>query len=181
MSAGSNIPLGELRPSQLLYTYGIGAVVDLPHISAMIMGLEDWNVDRCPTIAEERLLRDVRRFVGEQVQHLVAPSPRRPRPPPPAPGCPPRTSPSSASPSPPSPAGCAAGSASPVGRCRSSPWCSGTRFRDCTPKGATEVSEVVCGRAHIDGVRAKDARRRRIRSPGYVLRSMKRLRSYAFQ
>ena len=73
MSAGSNITLGELRPSQLLYTYGIGAVVDLPHISAMIMGLEDWNLDRCTTIAEERLLRDVRRFVGEQVQRLVAP------------------------------------------------------------------------------------------------------------
>ncbi len=73
MSGGAYTPLGELRPSQLLYTYGIGAVVDLPHISAMIMGLEDWNIERCPTIAEERLLRDVRRFVGEQVQRLVAP------------------------------------------------------------------------------------------------------------
>lgn len=73
MSRPAQTLLGELRPSQLLYTYGIGAVVDLPHISAMIMGLEDWNVERCPSIVEERLLRDVRRFVGEQVQRLISP------------------------------------------------------------------------------------------------------------
>jgi hypothetical protein len=65
--------VGELRPSQLLYTYGIGAIVDLPHISAMIMGLDDWSLDQCPTIAEERLLHEVRHLVGDQVERLVAP------------------------------------------------------------------------------------------------------------
>lgn len=67
------LPVGELRPSQLLYTYGIGAVVDLPHISAMIMGLDDWNVEQCAVVAEDRLLADVRRFLGAQVERLIGP------------------------------------------------------------------------------------------------------------
>ncbi len=33
--------VGELRPSQLLFTFGVGAVVDLPNLSTMIMGLDD--------------------------------------------------------------------------------------------------------------------------------------------
>jgi hypothetical protein len=65
--------VGELRPSQLLYTYGVGAVVDLPHISAMIMGLDDWHPDQCGVVAEDRLLADVRRFLGPQVERLVSP------------------------------------------------------------------------------------------------------------
>lgn len=67
------MPVGELRPSQLLYTYGIGAVVDLPHISAMIMGLEDWGGESCTTVVEDRLLEDVRRHVGAQVERLISP------------------------------------------------------------------------------------------------------------
>ena len=35
--------VGELRPSQFQHTFGIGAVIDLPHVSAMVMGLEDWQ------------------------------------------------------------------------------------------------------------------------------------------
>lgn len=30
--------LGELRPSQLIFTFGVGSLVDLPDMSAMIMG-----------------------------------------------------------------------------------------------------------------------------------------------
>ena len=30
--------VGELRPSQVLFTYGIGSIVDLPYISTMVMG-----------------------------------------------------------------------------------------------------------------------------------------------
>ncbi len=35
--------VGELRPSQVLFTYGIGSIVDLPYISTMVMGLDDWE------------------------------------------------------------------------------------------------------------------------------------------
>jgi hypothetical protein len=51
-------PLGRIRRSQLISTYGIGAIVDLEKGSFMPMGLEDWeSVTRLPalTIGEARL------------------------------------------------------------------------------------------------------------------------------
>ena len=51
-------PLGKVRRSQLISTYGIGAIVDLEKGSYMPMGLEDWeSVTRLPslTISEARL------------------------------------------------------------------------------------------------------------------------------
>ncbi len=69
-------PLGELRPSQLLYTFGIGAIVDLPHLSVIVTGLEDWPLASCKPIREDRLLEQVRRRLGLQVQGLYAPPTR---------------------------------------------------------------------------------------------------------
>jgi hypothetical protein len=34
--------VGEVRPSQTLTTYGIGSLVDLPNMSVIVMGLDDW-------------------------------------------------------------------------------------------------------------------------------------------
>ncbi len=65
--------VGEIRPSQMLYTYGVGATIDLPNLSVMIMGLDDWNKDLCIPINEERLLITVRRVLGAQVQELRQP------------------------------------------------------------------------------------------------------------
>lgn len=51
-------PLGKVRRSQIISTYGIGAIVDLEKGSFMPMGLEDWEaVTRLPslTIGEARL------------------------------------------------------------------------------------------------------------------------------
>lgn len=51
-------PLGKVRRSQLISTYGIGAIVDLEKGSFMPMGLEDWeSATRMPslTVAEPRL------------------------------------------------------------------------------------------------------------------------------
>lgn len=51
-------PLGTVRRSQLISTYGIGSIVDLEKGSFMPMGLEDWDrVTRLPslTIGEPRL------------------------------------------------------------------------------------------------------------------------------
>ncbi len=65
--------VGEIRPSQMLYTYGVGATIDLPNLSVMIMGLDDWNKELCIPINEERLLTTVRSVLGTQVQELRQP------------------------------------------------------------------------------------------------------------
>lgn len=68
--------VGELRPSQLLYTYGVGAIVDLPDFSVLVMGLDDWPVtdDAMRTIVEDRLLAAVRTFPAlRQVERFKAP------------------------------------------------------------------------------------------------------------
>src|SRR5258707_6489066 len=65
--------LGELRPSQLIYTFGVGALVDLPNISALILGLDDWNTLHCTEISEDRLLAALQRRVGSQLEKLYLP------------------------------------------------------------------------------------------------------------
>src|SRR5437660_11451131 len=65
--------VGELRPSQVLFTYGIGAVVDLPFISTIVMGLEDWLNPYPEPIGEERLLQAVKSILGPQVSRLLSP------------------------------------------------------------------------------------------------------------
>ena len=44
--------VGELRPSQVLHTFGVGAIVGLPNISAMAMGLDDWPLAYAAEIGE---------------------------------------------------------------------------------------------------------------------------------
>ena len=41
---GQVMRVGELRPNQLLHTYGVGAVADLPNLSVVIAGLDDWDL-----------------------------------------------------------------------------------------------------------------------------------------
>ncbi len=67
--------VGELRPTQMIFTFGVGAIVELPYISVMIMGLEDWNDSPQYTreIVEERLLAAVRQRLGPQVEKLLTP------------------------------------------------------------------------------------------------------------
>ena len=64
--------VGSVRPTQLLSTYGVGATVDLPQMSVMIMGLDDWPVSQMEDIGEDRLLRVVRHILGPQVRQLKA-------------------------------------------------------------------------------------------------------------
>ncbi|QDV35688.1 DUF1998 domain-containing protein [Tautonia plasticadhaerens] len=65
--------VGELRPSQMLTTFGVGSIIDLPHISVMVMGLEDWPNSEYREITEERLLASVRNALGAQVASLRSP------------------------------------------------------------------------------------------------------------
>jgi len=65
--------VGQVRPSQLLWTYGPGALIDLPNLSVVTMGLDRWDVNRCPPVEEARLLAAVKRVLGSQVQRLRVP------------------------------------------------------------------------------------------------------------
>lgn len=69
----STYPVGQVRPSQLLWTYGPGALIDLPNLSTITMGLEKWPVERCVPVEEARLLEAVRRKLGPQVTDLKIP------------------------------------------------------------------------------------------------------------
>lgn len=69
----SRIPVGEVRPSQLLWTYGPGALIDLPNLSVVTLGTDKWDLDRCQPIDEPRLLAAVRRILGQQVESLRMP------------------------------------------------------------------------------------------------------------
>jgi len=65
--------VGQVRPSQLLWTYGPGALVDLPNLSVVTMGLDRWEESRCSPIEEARLLAAVKRILGSQVSRLRMP------------------------------------------------------------------------------------------------------------
>ncbi|TXH17718.1 MAG: DUF1998 domain-containing protein [Gammaproteobacteria bacterium] len=66
-------PVGEVRPSQLLWTYGPGALIDLPSLSVVTLGIDQWEKDRCQPIGEPRLLTAVRKVLGPQVENLRVP------------------------------------------------------------------------------------------------------------
>ena len=75
----SHVDVGELRRSQAVFSFGIGAPVDLPHISAIMMGTQHWAMDGWNplhsnnAIAEPRLLRVAKLLAGQQVKQLVSP------------------------------------------------------------------------------------------------------------
>lgn len=68
-----NCFVGQIRPSQLLWAYGPGALIDLPNLSVITMGLDYWKQERCTPIKEARLLYEVRRVLGPQVEALLMP------------------------------------------------------------------------------------------------------------
>lgn len=74
--------VGSGRPSSLLYTYGPGAIMDLPHFTVMPSGLDDWEKiwkrrDGVPTIVAPALLEAVRTLVRHRVTEL-RPFPHQP-------------------------------------------------------------------------------------------------------
>lgn len=70
-----SVRVGELRPNQLLHTFGVGAVADLPNLSVIVLGLEEWQLDNAAPLSEERLLAAVRDpdVLGRQVETLRVP------------------------------------------------------------------------------------------------------------
>ena len=73
--AKNRAKVGSARPSSLLYTYGVGAIMDLPQFSIMPAGLDDWEPiwkrrPHVPTIEEPRLLNVVQLHLGPRIQQL---------------------------------------------------------------------------------------------------------------
>ena len=67
--------IGSLRPTAIMYTSGIGATADLPHLSVLVLGLERWEqqyskLGAIPRIVEPRLLNAVKRQLGPSVSEL---------------------------------------------------------------------------------------------------------------
>ena len=60
--------VGDLRPSQILFSFGIGSLVDLPNLSVMVMGADDWDIGHMSSISEDRLLAAVKSELGFQVE-----------------------------------------------------------------------------------------------------------------
>lgn len=65
--------LGELRPSQLIFNFGVGALVDLPNLSVIVLGLDDWDIRYCKEIEEDRLVAAVQKRLGAQMGRLYLP------------------------------------------------------------------------------------------------------------
>ena len=70
-------PVGEIRPSQLLWTYGPGALIDLPSLSVVTAGIDQWPKEECLPIEEPRLLAAVREQLGDQIDGLRMPPVRK--------------------------------------------------------------------------------------------------------
>src|SRR5690606_11048113 len=50
-----------------------GALIDLPSLSVVTLGIDRWEKDRCQPIQEARLLAAVRKVLGTQVENLRMP------------------------------------------------------------------------------------------------------------
>ena len=58
------VRVGQVRPSQIMHTFGIGGLIDLPHLSVIVNGLHDWDERHSAELSEPRLLSLVRRRGG---------------------------------------------------------------------------------------------------------------------
>ena len=67
---------GQVRRSQVVTTYGPGALIDLPHESAIVAGLDEWPPPhKLEEVDEPRLARKLRAITGVAVPRMVAPPP----------------------------------------------------------------------------------------------------------
>ena len=75
MTSTANYPqrVGELRPSQLLWSLGVGALIDLPHMSVITRGIDEWDDTYGKRIHEPRLLNAVQGRLGSGVTQLMMP------------------------------------------------------------------------------------------------------------
>ena len=70
---GNVRPAGQIRQSQVVTTFGPGAMVDLPDHAVIIGGLEHWSGYRDRRIHEDRLAAIVCRQLGVDAIEFFAP------------------------------------------------------------------------------------------------------------
>ena len=70
--------VGELRPSQLMHTYGVGATVELPELTTLVLGLDDWPRALGEPVSSRGCSRPCARRSARQVEQLLHAA-RRPR------------------------------------------------------------------------------------------------------
>ncbi|MFI5802204.1 DrmB family protein [Streptomyces sp. NPDC051561] len=65
--------VGAVRPSHLMFTSGVGALVDLPNFAVLTRGIDDWDYNAFePTdLKEPRLLQAVNRLYGDPTGESV--------------------------------------------------------------------------------------------------------------
>ena len=67
--------VGTVRPSHLMFTGGVGALIDLPNFPVLVRGLDDWRFDTVPDwtpLHEPRLLAAVGKLLGAPVAATAA-------------------------------------------------------------------------------------------------------------
>ncbi|MFO7285197.1 MAG: DrmB family protein, partial [Thermobifida fusca] len=70
--------VGAVRPSHLMFTTGVGALVDLPNFSVLVSGLDRWRYDNVPNhqpIDEPRLLAAVQKILNNRHVKELRPAP----------------------------------------------------------------------------------------------------------
>ena len=70
--------VGDLRRSQLISTFGVGSMLDLPSLTGIQMGLDYWDVARCLPISEPRLLRAVQKALNNSQITDIRQGPQQP-------------------------------------------------------------------------------------------------------
>jgi hypothetical protein len=68
--------VGTVRPSHLMFTGGVGALIDLPNFPVLIRGLDDWRYDTVPDwapLSEPRLQAAVARLLAAPAMQLRPP------------------------------------------------------------------------------------------------------------
>lgn len=61
---GDVLPHGQIRQSQIVTTFGSGAMIDLPDYAVIVAGLDHWNGYQDHPIVEDRLAAKVRNLLG---------------------------------------------------------------------------------------------------------------------
>ncbi len=65
--------VGTQRPSGFMFTAGIGGLIDLPHMTVIVDGLDRWDIQHSRVVEEARLLAAVRHRLGDQVAEMRTP------------------------------------------------------------------------------------------------------------
>ena len=70
--------IGDLRRSQLVSTFGVGSMLDLPSLSGILLGLDYWDVAKCLPVSEPRLLRAVQTALSNSRITEIRQGPQQP-------------------------------------------------------------------------------------------------------